>query len=72
MSAAVDEVCKLLLCVLDGMVMPADLAAGPAGDDALAGLQQRTMQELQRLALAQQEAEPAGEHLACAASASQL
>lgn len=58
---AVEDVSKLLLNVFDGIVMPADLVLAPEGDDALTGLQQRTVVELQRLALAQREAEPAGQ-----------
>jgi hypothetical protein len=51
----------LLLGLLDGCTMPADLVAPAEGEaDALEGMQQRSMLQLERLALAQEEAAPAG------------
>jgi hypothetical protein len=51
----------LLLGLLDGCTMPGDLVAPAQGEaDALEGMQQRSMLQLERLALAQEEAAPAG------------
>lgn len=72
-SGAVCELCKVLLALLDGFVMPGDLLALESGAEALAGLQPRSLLQLERLALAQEEAVPAGgrnpEHLPCTAPA---
>jgi hypothetical protein len=51
----------LLLGLLDGCTMPGDLVAPAEGEaDALEGMQQRSMLQLERLALAQEETAPAG------------
>lgn len=44
-------------------MLPADLVAAPEGDDSLSGLQRLSLEELQRLADAQDAAAPAGETL---------
>jgi len=63
LTAAVTDLSRLLLAVLDGCVLPADLVAAPDGDDSLSGLQRLGLEELQRLADAQDAAAPAGEAL---------
>lgn len=59
--AAASELSRLLLVLLDGCVMPADLVLLPEGDDALGGLERLSLDELQRLAAVQEATQPAGE-----------
>jgi hypothetical protein len=73
LSGAQAELCRLLLGLLDGCTMPGDLVVGPGGDaEGLEGLQQRSMLQLERLALAQEEAAPAGAPAAAASLRAQL
>jgi hypothetical protein len=51
----------MLLSLLDGCVLPADMVAAPEGDDALASLQRLSLVELSRLAAVQDAAQPVGE-----------
>lgn len=63
LEAAVADLSRLLLSLLGGFVLPADLVPAPEGDDALAGLQRLSLAELSRLAAAQDAAQPAGKGL---------
>eukprot|EP00879_Flechtneria_rotunda_P009268 GHRR01009702.1.p1 GENE.GHRR01009702.1~~GHRR01009702.1.p1 ORF type:complete len:466 (+),score=205.81 GHRR01009702.1:876-2273(+) len=60
LSGAFGELCKLLLALLDSCVLLPDLVPAPEGDDVLARLPQRSLMQLQRLALAQADATPIG------------
>jgi hypothetical protein len=71
LTQSLAELCHLLLQLLDGFVMPADLAAPSEGAAAveLQGLPRKTLLELSKLALAQEEAAPIGEEQQAKAAA---
>jgi hypothetical protein len=60
LSTAAADLSRMLLSLLDGCVLPADLVPAPEGDDALASLQRLSLEELSRLAAAQDAAQPVG------------
>eukprot|EP00775_Hariotina_reticulata_P013720 gene13720-13842_t len=63
LTRSLAELCQLLLQLLDGFVMPADLAAAPESGAAVEwqGLPRKSLMELSKLALALDEAAPIGE-----------
>lgn len=60
LATAAADLSRMLLLLLDGCVLPADLVPAAEGDDALASLQRLTLEELSRLAAAQDAAQPVG------------
>lgn len=60
LTAAVADMSRLLLALLDGCVLPADLVPAPVGDDSLSTMQRLSLETLSNLAAAQDAAQPAG------------
>lgn len=61
LTAEAVELSRLLLLLLDGCVLPADLVPAAEGDDSRGGLQRLSLEELSRLAAAQDAVSPAGQ-----------
>jgi hypothetical protein len=60
LTAAVADMSRLLLALLDGCVLPDDLVPAPVGDDSLSNMQRLSLETLSSLAAAQDAAQPAG------------
>lgn len=63
LGTAETDLSRLLLALFDGCVLPADLMPAAEGDDALSSMQRLSLEELSKLAAAQDAAQPAGRWL---------